>query len=357
MNFQKFMSCKINLINYEKCYPSRMKKYFKRNINYSFYDKIIPHVKQQTVGNLPPEIIKFFEKDKEAKIKAFQDILAQMANHIRTTRKHMKADHVTSFKDYYSSEKIKIYEQDVSKLLNEKMSAVFGNELNAELKYTNNGGFAELFRLSLKDKNGKKIMHDKAFKVFYNIIEPLQENKRKHNNFAEANFWTYISYISGHKLDKTQFTRHYISDMKNGYYLTEFIDQDIYPTTARLHLKQFGIKFIDWKHNQPLGTKDFYDGGGFIKRPNFIDDKVVLKYFKKIINRNTEKERLEVLANQEKMIDNPKTPHRDKIKKANELYKQYKEQETINTARKNINPLIIIKKIINFCRNKLFKHQ
>jgi hypothetical protein len=116
-----------------------------------------------------------------------------------------------------------------------------------------------------------------------------------------------------------------------------------------------GIKFNDYSHNKPLGTKDFYDGGGFIKRPNFIDDKVVLRYFKKIMNRNTEKERQIVLANQEKMVENPKTPHRDKIKRANELYRQYKEQEAINTARKSRNPLVIMKNFINFCKNRLFK--
>lgn len=350
MNFQKFMSCKINLINYEKCYPSRMKKYFKRNINYSFYDKIIPHVKQQTVGNLPPEIINLFEKDKEIKIKAFLDILAQIANHIRATRKEMKADRVTSFKDYYSPEKIKIYEQNISQLLNEKLAPILGENYRAELKFADNGGFAELFRLSVRNREGKKIMHDKAFKVFYNIMEPLEINKSVHNNFAEANFWTYIKYNAGHKLDKTQFTKHYISDMKSGYYMIEFIDDDIHPTTSKLHLKRLGIKFIDWNHNKPIGSKDFYDGGGFIKRPNFIDDKVVLRYFKKIINRNTENERLEVLANLEKIAENPKTPHRGKIQKAIKLYRQYSEQEAINNARRN--PFILINKLIKIFTDK-----
>ena len=269
----------------------------------------------------------------------------------------MKADVINVFEDYHSPDKIKIYEQYISQLLNEKLNCVFGNTFDAELKFVNNGGFAELFRFSLKDKDGNKIMHDKAFKVFYNIIEPFEGNKRVHNNFAEANFWTFISYIAGHKLDKTQFTRHYISDMKSGYYLTEFIDDDIHPTTSRLHLKVFGIYFNDWDHNQPIGKKDFYDGGGFEKRLNFIDDKIVLRYFKKIMNRNTEKERQIVLENQEKLVENPKTPHRDKIKRANELYRQYREQEAIDTARKNRNPLILIKRFINFCQNRLFKQQ
>ena len=318
------------------------------------YDEIIPHVKNQIVGKLPPEIINLICLNDGDKIKVFQSILAQMAEHIRATRTEMKSDSITSFKDYYSPEKIRTYEQKISQLLNEKLVSNFGDNYQAELIFTDNGGFAELFRFTLKNKDGKKIMHDKAFKVFYNIVEPLQQNKHMHNNFAEANFWTYISYIAGHKLDKTQFTRHYISDMKSGYYLTEFIDKDIHKTTSRLHLKWLGMKFIDWDHNKPMGTKDFYDGGGFIKRSNFIDDKVVLRYFKKIMNRNTEKERLEVLANQEKMVENPKTPHRDKIRRANELYKEFKAKETLQNERKKRNPLVIMKNIIDYCKNKLF---
>ena len=353
-----------NITNYEKCYPSRIKRYFRRNINYlpQTYDEIIPNMKNQIIGNLPSEIINLFGTDKKEKIKAFQGILAQLAEHIRLTRDQMKSDKITSFKDFYSPEKIKIYEQNISQLLNENLAPILGENYHAELKFANNGGFAELFRFSLKDKNGNKIMHDKAFKVFYNIIEPLVMNKQMHNNFAEANFWTYISHIAGHKLDKTQFTRHYISDMKSGYYMTEFIDDDIHPTTSKLRLKRLGIKFIDWNHNKPIGTKDFYDGGGFIKRPNFIDDSVVLRYFKKIMNRNTEKERLEVLTNLEKMTENPKTPHREKIQKAIELYKQYSEQEAINNARKKLNPFILINKLIKFFINKqekfinLFEH-
>ena len=117
---------KISPTDYERCYPTRMKRYFRRNINYlpETYDEIIPNVKNQIVGNIPPEIIKLFGTDKKEKIKAFQCVLAQLAEHIRSTRSQMKSDKVTNFKNFYSPEKIKIYEQNISQLLNDKLTPI-----------------------------------------------------------------------------------------------------------------------------------------------------------------------------------------------------------------------------------------
>lgn len=341
------------MINYERCYPSRLKKYFRRDINYEFYDEIIPHVKQQTIGNIPPEITDIFPKSKRGeKIKAFQQVLGDMANFIRATRNQMKSGACKSYEDFHSPLKVTIYEYIITNLINKKLEPILGKNYYTELKFAGNGGFAEVFRLSVYDLHKNKIMHDKALKVFYNIVEPLDYYKSFHNNFAEANFWSYISYNAGHKLDKTQFTRHYISDMKSGYYLTEFIDKDTKATTSYLDLKKFGIWFDDRINNRPIKDKEFYDGGGFEKLYNFIDDKVVLRYYKKIINRNTEKERLEVLANQERLAENPKTPHRDKIKSANELYKIYRQKvaEQSAKAKEQSSPL---KRFIKMIKDKI----
>ena len=57
----------------------------------------------------------------------------------------------------------------------------------------------------------------------------------------------------------------------------------------------------------------------------FIDDKVVLKYFKKFMNRNSEKDLKPLLIDLQKKIQNPKTPHVDKIKKALELFEKRNE--------------------------------
>ena len=66
----KNMLGKINLINYEKCYPSLLKKLFRADLNYLAYDKFIPQMKNAVVGNIPPEIICLFKTDKGEKIKS-----------------------------------------------------------------------------------------------------------------------------------------------------------------------------------------------------------------------------------------------------------------------------------------------
>ena len=163
-------------------------------------------------------------------------------------------------------------------------------------------------------------MHDKALKVYHNLNVPLRSNlSRMQNNYAEANFWTFLKFAAGHKLDKTQFTKHYISDMKSGYTLTEFIDNDIIKTTAPLDLNILQLKYND--PGNTLINDKLYDGGGFVKCSDFIGDKMVLRYFKKLWFRNSEKELNKVIKDFKEKIANPKTPHRDKIQKALELFK------------------------------------
>ena len=65
------MAIKINFTDYEKCYPSRLKKFFRSNFNYKTYDEFIPNMKNQIVGNFPPEIINLFGVNKSENIKKF----------------------------------------------------------------------------------------------------------------------------------------------------------------------------------------------------------------------------------------------------------------------------------------------
>ncbi len=79
---------------------------------------------------------------------------------------------------------------------------------------------------------------------------------------------------------------------------------------------------IDTKYNMSIMGKQ-YDIGGYEKAYNFTSDKVVLRYFKKLIHRS-QKELPRVLGKIEALAQNPKTPHRDKIQQALKLFKQHK---------------------------------
>lgn len=308
----------VNLQNYEKCYPSRLKRFFRSNINYETYNQFVPKTKCVIVGNLPSELIKFLGNEKD--IKEFQKSLADITEFIRIAYYNAKGQPGFSFynpKGLYST--LNKIAQDAETVYNKRLEGIVGKEITAGIKYLDRGANANVFKLSLYDKNGNKMMHDKALKVFHCLEFKFPILTRKHGNYAEANFWTFLKFWAGHKLDKTQFTKHYISDMKSGYSLTECIDRKITRTTAPIDFeKMFKIFYIDSKNNKAK-LKKLYDAGGFEKLEGFINDKVVMKNFKKLFHRS-EKELPQVMVNMKTLIQNPKTPHRDKIQKAIELF-------------------------------------
>lgn len=308
------------LQNYEKCYPSRLKKYFQSDIQYRSYDKFVLQTKHPVLGNIPPEIINVFEPNLRGQnIKIFQRILGDISNDIRQKYNDLEFTR-------YNTVNLSIHKRGTKiakfaeKRLNKSLALFFNDKFKATLEYVDYGAYKEVFKLIFLDKNNNKITHDKAFHCYRSILSFMYP--QKHGNFAEGNFWTFLKYRAGHPLDKTQFTKHYISDFKNGYALTEFADENITKTTTPINIcKNFGLSNSDTRSNPYIEGKQ-YDVGGFSKNEYFINDKVVYKFYKKIINRNTKSERITVAQNLEKIIKNPKTPHRDKIQQAVEFYKK-----------------------------------
>lgn len=82
---------KVSTVDFVKCYPSRLKNFFKRDYNYKSYDAFIPNTKCQVVGNLPHEIIELFDKSQRAdKVKMFYSALGGVAKYIRAFYKESK---------------------------------------------------------------------------------------------------------------------------------------------------------------------------------------------------------------------------------------------------------------------------
>lgn len=317
---------RISATDYERCYPKRLKKIFQSNLNMRTYDKFIPNIKGSAiVGNIPPELIRMFPKETRGKnIKDFQNILADVTKYLRASYEKLKRSHNFTLLNpltYGPSDCIVKWMQDANVLFNACLRRIDDTPMSGHLEYIDHGVAGKVFRLSIMDKEGRKIMHDKALKVYHSISFTCPDVKGFHGNYAEANIWTYLKRAVGHKFDKTQFTKHYISDLHNGYSLTEFIDEKITRTTAKVDFQNlFRIKYSDGHHNPRLYGK-IYDVGGFQKYANFMDDKIVLRYFKKLFFRS-EKELPGVLARIEALAQNPKTPHRDKIQRAISLFKK-----------------------------------
>ncbi len=323
----KYMLNKIPKVNYEKCYPSRLKRFFKADFGYRNYDAFVPNTKCQIVGNLPNEIINLWnDKDKKQNIKLFYRAMSNMTTYLRACYKRCKADNLISY-DFndLTPESLKFLEKDFSKFFNKLLKDIVPDNIRVNISYIDRGCWGNVYKLIVYDKNTKqRIMHDKALKVFHNKKCTIRDLSNSQGVYAEANFWTYLKNIAGHKLDKTQFTKHYISDLESGYSLTELADIRNTKTTTPLDIDNVFKIFYTDTTNEAIHGK-IYDVGGCIKYPNFIKDKVVLKYFKKLMHRNSEKDLNNFLENLQPKLNNPKTPHRDKIQEALRLFKQEKQ--------------------------------
>ncbi len=303
------------------CYPKRLKNFFKKGIQYSTYNKFVPQTERTVVGNLPSEIINLFKpNEKKEKILAFQQVLSDTAKFVRDVYEERMID--IRQDDKFCIDNI-LDKQGIfaNQFLNDRLKNILPEGYKANFEYVNYGGFKDVYKLGLKDKNNKKIMHDKAFHV-YRELSDITEFGKTHGNWAESNLWIYLSYRAGHPLDKTQFTKHYISDLHAGYSLTEYADKNITKTTNPLNVQdKLFIRYKDKNHN-PLLFRKIYDVGGFEKIPWYTDDKMVVRYYKQIANRNSEKEKQQVISQLQTKIQNPKIPHRDKIIKGIELFKK-----------------------------------
>ncbi|MBO6273563.1 hypothetical protein J6O48_12400 [bacterium] len=308
------------------CYPKRLKNFFKKGIQYTSYNKFVPQTERAVVGNIPIEIINLFEpKEKKEKILAFQQALSDTAKYVRDVNEERMIDHNQDSK-YCIDAILKKRGISAKDFLNKKLKHVLPEGYNADFEYVNYGGFKDVYKLGLKDNNNNKIMHDKAFHV-YRYLSEITEFGKEHGNCAECNLWIYLSYRAGHPLNNTQFTKHYISDLHSGYSLTEFADKDITKTKNTLNVKdKLFIRYKDKDHNRIIHKK-IYDIGGFEKTPLYTDDKMVIRYYRQIANRTSEKEKQQVLSQLETKIQNPKTPHRDKMIKGIELFKETLQQE------------------------------
>lgn len=314
---------KISATNYEKCYPKNLNKLFRSHLNMKTYDSFIPHMERAVIGNLPPEIINYFSKDTRARdIKNFQNVLSDITKYLRASYHGLKFKPGFHWVDenYRQSSHVKDWMKEATVLLNACLKGLHEeNKLSGKIEYVDRGAWKNVFKLSFYDKNGDKIMHDKALGVYHSVSIPEKYNVARHGNFAEANFWGFLKFWTGHKMDNTAYTRHYISDMKSGYSLTEFAGAGVHKTTSKFDIKKtLHIKNADNGDNSTIYGK-YYDAGGHIKQADFIDDKVTLRYYKKLLHRSL-KELPEVLGRYKKLAQNPKTPNRDKIQKALDLF-------------------------------------
>lgn len=318
------MLTKISPINYETCYPKRLKKLFETHINLRTYNQFIPNMERAVVGNIPIEIIKSIPKATRGEgIKNFQTALSETALTLRNAYYEIRKDADFSFEDdnYRPSKYVKEIAKTGEKILNQELTNIFGEDfMQAKLEYVGNGSFKNVFKLSLFNHYGKKIMHDKALQVYHQLNEGNPYYSMVHNTYAEANFWTFLKRVAGHKLDNTQFTKHYISDLHSGYCMTEFIDGKIPTTTKPLDIcGLFNFRIPHDKAYNPRIMGKEYDGGGYEGNDDFTPNKILIRYSKQLYY-SMGKQFEDVVLKLIKLVKNPKTPYRKELEKLLETY-------------------------------------
>ena len=323
------------MTKYERCGFSRLKKLFQTNINFRTYDEFVPAAKNHIVGNLPSEmiqyIVKTFPDTKAQMIKKFQKGLGVTAVFARGQCNRFKREGIIRVGlDELSAPNMEALQRQMSNIFHSNIKEILPANSSVQFKFLDRGATGNAFKLSLLNEQGQKLMPDTAFKVYHKRNSVMPE---AHGNYAEANIATFFKRVLGHNMENSPFAKHYMSDMKNGYSLSEFLYTDgDYEFKFINYAKMFGVHSIDALKSF-IGGKIF-DLGGFQKLWNFTEDKVTLRYYKKLMNNpkiaDELLERFEILA------ENPKTPHREKILDAIELYlrQSFVQSDEINESLK-----------------------
>ncbi|MBQ7764374.1 hypothetical protein IJ384_03280 [bacterium] len=150
------------------------------------------------------------------------------------------------------------------------------------------------------------------------FLKQLKEMKDTHGLYAEANSTFRLKNILGHNISKTNAVNTDMYDLDIGYSISQFSDDLLPKTTSKISFERLGLDYGDEKTANYVANR-LIDFGGITKTTEDLVDKITLRYYKKIMNRNNKNEQLELIRRLKQLIQNPKTPHREKIKKAVDL--------------------------------------
>lgn len=232
---------------------------------------------------------------------------------------------------------IKVFKDDH---LNVKLAALKKKKIKELLcKYTDDELF-EIYKSTPVQSNSKfkfsiKVSDEQKKRTFINRIQSKRleyegmnvDNLEKdflmqtramqdcHGLYAEANSTFRLKNILGHNMSKTDAVNADMYDLDIGYSISEYSDNLLPKTTSKIDFYHLGLDYGDSKSANYVAGR-LVDFGGITKETEKLADKIVLRYYKKIMNRVNSKEQAELINQYKKLIDNPKTPHRKSIEKA-----------------------------------------
>ena len=398
---------------------SRLKTFFTQGQNYQQYNQIVGTCKRPVIGNIPKELIQIIAKtnpnNKAETIKRVQNVFAETADRLKGCQK-VQLDSIKNisgreseieflYKMLMRGEHMKLAqseeEAEIVKSAAEHMEIclqpLFKDGIKVQIDYVNEGCFKNCFKLQIFDKNGKKLMHNRALNVYKDgdlsgeIVEAKykkalellhkytdqeirqwmdSKNIREQNLFkintrrallkrcipeeegydqtrfmfdkaychganAEANSIARLKHVLGHDLSRSNAVNTDMFDLRTGFQIEQFSDSALPKITHEIDFNKLGLSAEDLHPNNFVEGR-IVDFGSIKTNNGLLEDDVVLSWFKKIMNRINPKERKEVLERYKKLVENPKMPFRDKIQRAISLAElRIAKEEQLNALINN----------------------
>ena len=143
-----------------------------------------------------------------------------------------------------------------------------------------------------------------------------------HGINAEANSYYRLKTILGHNIMRDGANAIDMFDLENGYSMAKCVNISTPKTKREVPFVKLGLMAQDLNPGNIVCGR-LIDYGAIVSTDFRLLDKTVLKYYKKIVNRESVEEREKVLENYKNILQNPRTPLREKIKNAIDVYEDW----------------------------------
>lgn len=258
--------------------------------------------------------------------------------------------------------KQKTFSERAGVLFQKNLAPYLPSDTNISIEWIDEGGFSDVFIMHFCDSRQKDLFSSKVFKIYkyypelkLKALTALMKNEGKalydyfkktaltessadvyaqamlsmykdeaahalksateHGAAPEANSFYYVLKNNGQTLKNSDMLKFDLYDIKNAYSLSSFRSESAPNPAREVNLKSIGVVHTDKKPRNIINGVCI-DMGGIELKQSALTDPVIRRIYKKLKALKNP----ELIEKYKKTLQNPKTPHREKIKQAIEIY-------------------------------------
>lgn len=262
--------------------------------------------------------------------------------------------------------KQKIFSERAGVLFQKNLAPYLPSDTNISIEWIDEGGFSDVFIMHFCDSSKKDIFSAKVFKIYkyypelkLKALTSLMKNEGKavydyfksnaltesssqvyaqtmlsiykdeaahalksateHGAAPEANSFYYVLKNNGQSLKNSDMLKFDLYDIKNSYSLSSFRSKSAPMPAREVNLSSIGVVHTDKKPRNIINGVCIDMGGIELNQPA-LTDPVTRRVYKKLKALKNPKLIEKEIEEYKKTLQNPKTPHREKIKQAIEIY-------------------------------------